>query len=113
MYAEIPNCSIENRNKNDMTHLIGQSRMALLLHNYINDTFSHMHCSFLLFHLSSAFDKSKNKHITKPYLMTITPSIDPIVSISIELLPEFGFTVQDEPVYGPGSVFQGMFVLTR
>ncbi|KAL9549986.1 hypothetical protein MBANPS3_004954 [Mucor bainieri] len=40
--------------------------------------------------------------------MTITPSIDPIVSISIELLPEFGFTVQDEPVYGPGSVFQGI-----
>lgn len=39
--------------------------------------------------------------------MTITPSSDPIVSISIELLPEFGFTVQDEPVYGPGSVFQG------
>ncbi|GAN07424.1 hypothetical protein MAM1_0160d06921 [Mucor ambiguus] len=40
--------------------------------------------------------------------MTISPSVDPIVSISIELLPEFGFTVQDEPVYGPGSVFQGI-----
>lgn len=39
--------------------------------------------------------------------MTISPSVDPIVKISIELLPEFGFTVQDEPVYGPGSVFQG------
>lgn len=39
--------------------------------------------------------------------MTITPSSDPIISISIELLPEFGFTIQDEPVYGPGSVFQG------
>lgn len=44
--------------------------------------------------------------------MTITPSTDPIVSISIELLPEFGFTVQDEPVYGPGSVFQGTLTLT-
>ncbi|KAG2206691.1 hypothetical protein INT47_003633 [Mucor saturninus] len=40
--------------------------------------------------------------------MTISPSNDPIISISIELLPEFGFTVQDEPVYGPGSVFQGI-----
>lgn len=39
--------------------------------------------------------------------MTNTPSTDPIIRISIELLPEFGFTVQDEPVYGPGSVFQG------
>jgi hypothetical protein len=39
--------------------------------------------------------------------MTISPSVDPIISISIELLPEFGFTIQDEPVYGPGSVFQG------
>lgn len=39
--------------------------------------------------------------------MTICPSVDPVISISIELLPEFGFTVQDEPVYGPGSVFQG------
>jgi len=45
--------------------------------------------------------------------MTITPSTDPIVSISIELLPEFGFTVQDEPVYGPGSVFQGMSHIDR
>lgn len=44
--------------------------------------------------------------------MTITPSVDPIISISIELLPEFGFTVQDEPVYGPGSVFQGIFINT-
>lgn len=40
--------------------------------------------------------------------MTICPSVDPVISISIELLPEFGFTVQDEPVYGPGSVFQGI-----
>lgn len=39
--------------------------------------------------------------------MTISPSVDPVINISIELLPEFGFTVQDEPVYGPGSVFQG------
>ncbi|KAI7904300.1 uncharacterized protein BX663DRAFT_485126 [Cokeromyces recurvatus] len=36
------------------------------------------------------------------------PFIDPIVTLSIELLPEFGFTVQDEPMYGPGSVFQGI-----
>lgn len=27
---------------------------------------------------------------------------------SIELLPEFGWSVKDIPVYGPGSVFQGM-----
>ncbi|KAI8094579.1 hypothetical protein BDF21DRAFT_490060 [Thamnidium elegans] len=40
--------------------------------------------------------------------MTFSPSVDPIVKIYIELLPEFGFTVQDEPVYGPGSVFQGI-----
>lgn len=45
--------------------------------------------------------------------MTITPSTDPVISISIELLPEFGFTVQDEPVYGPGSVFQGMLHIDR
>ncbi|RCH84823.1 hypothetical protein CU097_008433 [Rhizopus azygosporus] len=33
---------------------------------------------------------------------------DPLIDIHIELLPEFGFTVQNEPVYGPGSVFQGI-----
>lgn len=33
--------------------------------------------------------------------------VDPLIDIHIELLPEFGFTVQNEPVYGPGSVFQG------
>lgn len=27
---------------------------------------------------------------------------------SIELLPEFGWSVKGIPVYGPGSVFQGM-----
>ncbi|KAI9483897.1 MAG: hypothetical protein EXX96DRAFT_560088 [Benjaminiella poitrasii] len=37
-----------------------------------------------------------------------TSFADPIITLSIELLPEFGFTVQDEPVYGPGSVFQGI-----
>ncbi|KAI8644252.1 hypothetical protein BD408DRAFT_481438 [Parasitella parasitica] len=40
--------------------------------------------------------------------MTVIPSTDPNISVSIELLLEFGFTVQDEPVYGPGSVFQGI-----
>ncbi|CEI99864.1 hypothetical protein RMCBS344292_13943 [Rhizopus microsporus] len=34
--------------------------------------------------------------------------VDPLIDIHIELLPEFGFTVQNEPVYGPGSVFQGI-----
>jgi hypothetical protein len=30
--------------------------------------------------------------------------------LAIELLPEFGWSIKDEPVYGPGSgsVFQGM-----
>lgn len=28
-------------------------------------------------------------------------------SLEIELLPEFGWSIKDEPVYGPGSVFQG------
>jgi hypothetical protein len=60
---------------------------------------------FLLFSFKKLYLLIKS--ISPYYLMTITPSIDPIVSISIELLPEFGFTVQDEPVYGPGSVFQG------
>lgn len=32
-------------------------------------------------------------------------------SFSIELLPEFGWSVKDIPVYGPGSVFQGLFNL--
>lgn len=45
--------------------------------------------------------------------MTISPSVDPIVKISIELLPEFGFTIQDEPVYGPGSVFQGKYIIHK
>lgn len=30
-------------------------------------------------------------------------------SLSIELLPEFGWSIRNQPVYGPGSVFQGMF----
>lgn len=29
-------------------------------------------------------------------------------TFSIELLPEFGWSVKGIPVYGPGSVFQGM-----
>lgn len=29
-------------------------------------------------------------------------------SLSIELLPEFGWSIKGQPVYGPGSVFQGM-----
>jgi hypothetical protein len=29
-------------------------------------------------------------------------------SLEIELLPEFGWSIKDKPVYGPGSVFQGM-----
>ncbi|ORY94903.1 hypothetical protein BCR43DRAFT_494785 [Syncephalastrum racemosum] len=32
--------------------------------------------------------------------------------LSIDLLPEFGWSVQDEPVFGPGSVFQG-FIRVR
>ncbi|KAI9356441.1 hypothetical protein BD770DRAFT_390230 [Pilaira anomala] len=28
-------------------------------------------------------------------------------SLSIELLPEFGWSIRNQPVYGPGSVFQG------
>lgn len=28
-------------------------------------------------------------------------------NLSIELLPEFGWSIRDQPVYGPGSVFQG------
>ncbi|CAO3694313.1 hypothetical protein G6F70_007330 [Rhizopus microsporus] len=28
-------------------------------------------------------------------------------SLSIELLPEFGWSIKDTPAYGPGSVFQG------
>ncbi|KAI8337326.1 hypothetical protein BD560DRAFT_413335 [Blakeslea trispora] len=40
--------------------------------------------------------------------MTIPPLIDNNIKLSIELLPEFGFATQDEPVYGPGSVFQGI-----
>ncbi|KAF7729352.1 hypothetical protein EC973_004608 [Apophysomyces ossiformis] len=31
--------------------------------------------------------------------------------LSIILLPEFGWTIQDQPVYGPGSVFQGFVQL--
>ncbi|KAI8988437.1 hypothetical protein BDF20DRAFT_855682 [Mycotypha africana] len=40
--------------------------------------------------------------------MTIIPSSDPVITLTIELLPEFGYKIQDEPVYGPGSVFQGI-----
>ncbi|KAI8978072.1 hypothetical protein BDB01DRAFT_800672 [Pilobolus umbonatus] len=41
--------------------------------------------------------------------MTITPSSDPVIDLEIELLPDFGFSkVQDDPVFGPGSVFQGI-----
>lgn len=29
-------------------------------------------------------------------------------SLSIELLPEFGWSIKDTPAYGPGSVFQGI-----
>lgn len=29
------------------------------------------------------------------------------VEMSIELLPEFGWSIQGRPVFGPGSVFQG------
>jgi hypothetical protein len=29
-------------------------------------------------------------------------------SLSIELLPEFGWSIKNQPVYGPGSVFQGI-----
>ncbi|KAK4516126.1 general transcription repressor [Mucor velutinosus] len=32
-------------------------------------------------------------------------------SFSIELLPEFGWSIKDTPVYGPGSVFQGFVKL--
>ncbi|KAG0166126.1 hypothetical protein DFQ28_004911 [Apophysomyces sp. BC1034] len=32
--------------------------------------------------------------------------------LSVVLLPEFGWTIQDQPVYGPGSVFQGYVQLT-
>lgn len=39
--------------------------------------------------------------------------VDPLIDIHIELLPEFGFTVQNEPVYGPGSVFQGNSALVK
>ncbi|KAF7729351.1 hypothetical protein EC973_004607 [Apophysomyces ossiformis] len=35
------------------------------------------------------------------------PNAHNIPEISISLLPEFGWAVKDEPVYGPGSVFQG------
>ncbi|KAI8376668.1 hypothetical protein EDC96DRAFT_495395 [Choanephora cucurbitarum] len=32
-------------------------------------------------------------------------------SLSIELLPEFGWSINHQPVYGPGSVFQGFVKL--
>ncbi|KAG2230601.1 hypothetical protein INT48_004462 [Thamnidium elegans] len=32
-------------------------------------------------------------------------------SLSIELLPEFGWSIKNQPVYGPGSVFQGFVKL--
>jgi hypothetical protein len=28
-------------------------------------------------------------------------------ALSIELLPEFGWSIKNTPIYGPGSVFQG------
>ncbi|KAI9487689.1 MAG: hypothetical protein EXX96DRAFT_494107 [Benjaminiella poitrasii] len=33
------------------------------------------------------------------------------VSLSIELLPEFGWSINNKPAYGPGSVFQGFVKL--
>ncbi|KAF7729350.1 hypothetical protein EC973_004606 [Apophysomyces ossiformis] len=33
------------------------------------------------------------------------------VELSVVLLPEFGWTIQGQPVYGPGSVFQGFVQL--
>ncbi|KAI8339237.1 hypothetical protein BC941DRAFT_451512 [Chlamydoabsidia padenii] len=33
------------------------------------------------------------------------------MSLSIHLLPEFGWSVRDQPVFGPGSVFQGQVEL--
>ncbi|KAG0795896.1 hypothetical protein G6F57_008108 [Rhizopus arrhizus] len=35
------------------------------------------------------------------------PSEKEACSVSIELLPEFGWSIGGQPVYGPGSVFQG------
>jgi hypothetical protein len=32
---------------------------------------------------------------------------DKSCSLSIEILPEFGWSIKGQPVYGPGSVFQG------
>ncbi|KAI8384018.1 hypothetical protein BD560DRAFT_486825 [Blakeslea trispora] len=32
-------------------------------------------------------------------------------SLTIELLPEFGWSINEQPVYGPGSVFQGFVKL--
>lgn len=29
------------------------------------------------------------------------------MSLEINLLPEYGWSIRDQPVYGPGSVFQG------
>jgi hypothetical protein len=63
--------------------------------------------SFFFSFTISFLNYLKTKLFFLSHFMTISPSIDPIISISIELLPEFGFTIQDEPVYGPGSVFQG------
>lgn len=38
----------------------------------------------------------------------MTGSSPPSSSIlAIELLPEFGWSVQGQPAFGPGSVFQG------
>jgi hypothetical protein len=36
------------------------------------------------------------------------PSEKEACSVSIELLPEFGWSINGQPVYGPGSVFQGI-----
>lgn len=30
------------------------------------------------------------------------------IQLSIELHPEFGWAIKDEPVFGPGSVIQGL-----
>lgn len=29
--------------------------------------------------------------------------------LAIELLPEFGWSIQGQPAFGPGSVFQGTY----
>ncbi|KAG0166124.1 hypothetical protein DFQ28_004913 [Apophysomyces sp. BC1034] len=41
-----------------------------------------------------------------------SPVLQTATELSIVLLPEFGWTIQDQLVYGPGSVFQGYVQLT-